>query len=374
MKERGSCQKWASICLSGYINNYLIAKSNTLNNLFSSNMEENFSLNLDSFLRLNDSAYQEINKLFRDFIPYKVEVNRPFVRYEEWDIFSQLAMMKLKFPEYHFYFTKKKVVLPGNYFDFTTLVSTANNYALLSENYTELLSMIIDSEVRKVAMDTTLSIKEQQELSLNQKYTLAKTFSRNNDINEFLMTQVLFSYLNLGFEENFQEKLNEAESIFINRKYLQFASDRFELLKKIGKGNDSPNFNFIDLDNKKKFLSEFEGHHVFINVWSLGCHSSVKEFPYLRQIQEQFRDEKFIFLNINNGDDTKNLSEYINTNLGGINGSAGGWNSEFNKLYFVKYIPRYILIDKEGKIVDPFAPRPSSTQLLPLLKSLVKEK
>ena len=36
------------------------------------------------------------------------------------------------------------------------------------------------------------------------------------------------------------------------------------------------------------------------------------------------------------------------------------------------YIPRFILADKEQKIIDAYAPRPSSTEIITLLDSLSK--
>ena len=36
------------------------------------------------------------------------------------------------------------------------------------------------------------------------------------------------------------------------------------------------------------------------------------------------------------------------------------------------YIPRFILVDKEQKIIDAYAPRPSSTEIITLLDSLSK--
>ena len=38
---------------------------------------------------------------------------------------------------------------------------------------------------------------------------------------------------------------------------------------------------------------------------------------------------------------------------------AKGWQSDIAKDYIIHSIPRFILIDKEGKIIDVNAPRPS---------------
>jgi len=46
------------------------------------------------------------------------------------------------------------------------------------------------------------------------------------------------------------------------------------------------------------------------------------------------------------------------------------WNSDFVRAYNITGIPRFILIDKEGNIVDSNAPRPSNPNLKELFNSL----
>ena len=48
------------------------------------------------------------------------------------------------------------------------------------------------------------------------------------------------------------------------------------------------------------------------------------------------------------------------------------WNSEFVKAYGISGIPRFILIDPKGNIVDANAERPSSPALTTQLENLLK--
>ncbi|MNE99606.1 hypothetical protein D3C80_1983100 [compost metagenome] len=54
-------------------------------------------------------------------------------------------------------------------------------------------------------------------------------------------------------------------------------------------------------------------------------------------------------------------------NLGGIQLFAGSGN-DFSKYYKVNTIPRFLVFDKQGKIVDVDAPRPSDPALKKLLE------
>lgn len=57
--------------------------------------------------------------------------------------------------------------------------------------------------------------------------------------------------------------------------------------------------------------------------------------------------------------------------LGGIQLFAPkGWQSQFIQDYKIKGIPRFLLIDPEGNIVSPDAPRPSNKSIKELFTEL----
>ena len=73
--------------------------------------------------------------------------------------------------------------------------------------------------------------------------------------------------------------------------------------------------------------------------------------------------------------DKKTWKQYINKQkLKGIHLIADqDWQSEFVKTYSVVKIPRAILIDKDGMIINAYAPKPSQkTQLSKLLSTVSK--
>ena len=59
--------------------------------------------------------------------------------------------------------------------------------------------------------------------------------------------------------------------------------------------------------------------------------------------------------------------------LGGVQIFAPkGWESDFVTGYMITGIPRFVLIDPDGNVVDASAPRPSSERLKPLLDKLLE--
>jgi thioredoxin-like negative regulator of GroEL len=48
----------------------------------------------------------------------------------------------------------------------------------------------------------------------------------------------------------------------------------------------------------------------------------------------------------------------------------GGMASEVAKAYGIRYVPRYVVVDAEGKVVEAFASKPGSAELNELLNNL----
>ncbi len=61
----------------------------------------------------------------------------------------------------------------------------------------------------------------------------------------------------------------------------------------------------------------------------------------------------------------------VDKELGGIQVFADNdWNSKFVQDYLIKGIPRFILVDPNGDIVNSNAPRPSENELVELFEEL----
>jgi hypothetical protein len=54
--------------------------------------------------------------------------------------------------------------------------------------------------------------------------------------------------------------------------------------------------------------------------------------------------------------------------------SIGGWSSPAAKFFKLESIPRYMLMNKKGEIIDKDAKRPSDSQILNDILKLLEEK
>ena len=144
----------------------------------------------------------------------------------------------------------------------------------------------------------------------------------------------------------------------------------------IAPGKISPKFSFKNNNNQFVNLDDFKNKYVYINLWTTWSQPSKEELPYLQELIKLYKkDIVFINISVDYQRDKSKWSKAIkDQDLKGIQLIAtNNWQSDFIKSYNVINIPRAILIDKEGKIIDAFAPKPSQQKLKNLLKSLVEK-
>ena len=118
-------------------------------------------------------------------------------------------------------------------------------------------------------------------------------------------------------------------------------------------------------------LKDFKGQYVFIDIWATHCFPCKEEIPYLEEIQEKLKRKNIAFIGIATDLDKDEWIKFIEEKA--LKGTQlimdRKWIS-FMHSYDVATIPRYILLDKEGKIINLNMPRPSNPQCMKILKSL----
>lgn len=134
----------------------------------------------------------------------------------------------------------------------------------------------------------------------------------------------------------------------------------------------------FDLNGKAFRLSDFKGKVVYLDIWASWCGPCRKQFPAAKAMKEELsKKEKksivFLYISIDNTETVwkKAIKELDIEGTHGL--SQGGWGSKVTSKFGVSSIPRYLIFDKKGKVVDPNAPRPSDPRTLQILKSLVKQ-
>lgn len=135
-------------------------------------------------------------------------------------------------------------------------------------------------------------------------------------------------------------------------------------------GRISPDFKAVDLDGKEYTLADFRGKYVYIDMWATWCGPCRREIPYLKKIEEQFAEAQIVFLGLSVDSDKAKWADMVKGgNLSGVQLYLGN-ESSFLDAYRVEGIPRFILIGKDGIIIDNDMTRPSEPQTAETLNAL----
>lgn len=149
----------------------------------------------------------------------------------------------------------------------------------------------------------------------------------------------------------------------------------YEGAKKLTAGTPSPSFNYENFKGGTTSLESLKGKVVYIDVWATWCMPCIQELPHLKELERKYHGKpvEFVSISIDEEKDRERWKEFIiQRELVGTQLIADkAWKSEFIEAYVIKAIPRFILIDKEGKIVRAEAPRPSDPATADFIDSLL---
>lgn len=138
----------------------------------------------------------------------------------------------------------------------------------------------------------------------------------------------------------------------------------------------SPTFAYENHKGGITKLEDLRGKYVYIDVWATWCAPCRAEIPHLKKVEEAFHGKniEFVSISVDTKKDYEKWKKFVtDQQLGGIQLYADNdWNSEFIKAYGINGIPRFILIDPKGNIVNANADRPSSPALTTLFNEILK--
>ena len=166
-----------------------------------------------------------------------------------------------------------------------------------------------------------------------------------------------------------------------NKQMIDYFHKTYENNQKMGKGKPSPKFeNYLDIKGGKKSLDSFKGKYVYIDVWATWCGPCIQQIPYLKTLEKEYHKKNIEFVSISTDESRRSGGSWEaaekkwrnfvkEKQMGGVQ-LWSGQDFSFQQAYQISGIPRFILIDPDGNIVDANAPRPSDPRLKALFNSL----
>ena len=334
---------------------YLIERNSFINDRINGADSNLFGQKPQEFKENVKAFFAELDKKLKAY-----GFDEEFVKNQEkWTNYKFVEYLTI-FPTYHRYTSGNEAILPDDFYaerdgidyDNAEEFRTIDTYRdLVRSKFYTIINNPNDAENIKKFISEVNALK-----SDNIRADLAKgTFqliSPNSTVNK-----EIFDFINKNVTD---EKVKEA------------AKKAYDVATKLTSGSPSPKFsNYENFNGGTTSLDDFKGKVTYIDVWAT-CRG---EIPALKELEKKFHGKDVAFVSISIDQNKDEWKEFVKSeDLKGVQLFAeNAFESQFIQDYGIRQIPTFIIIDKEGKIVNADAPRPSSDEITGLLEGLLKK-
>ena len=193
---------------------------------------------------------------------------------------------------------------------------------------------------------------------------------KNAEVRESILHHIASEYVdNFGVKD-----VTELSNIY--NTYVQSPELKSSMVKKFERwdlslpGKLSPSFNAEDIHGNEYTLADFRGKYVYIDMWATWCGPCKREIPYMKDLENDFKDAEIVFLGLSIDRDKNAWTEMVRSGeLSGVQLYLGP-GSKFQEAYRIEGIPRFILIGKDGRIISNDMTRPSEDATAETLRNL----
>lgn len=186
-----------------------------------------------------------------------------------------------------------------------------------------------------------------------------------------LLSFQMLKVMNLIKEENQRNELFRKKfSEFQNSKYQMFVGSQLKVINNQQKGKPFPAIAFEDESGKKMSLAKFKGKYVVIDLWATWCAPCRETTPVFEyQANKYSYNDKLVFLSASIDADKNKWKLDLKNKKSAV---IQWWVSDPNVLnnLGVEGIPRFIMIDPEGKIYNANLPRPDETNFINIIDEI----
>ena len=338
---------------------YLIERNSFINDRINGADSNLFGQKPQEFKENVKAFFAELDKKLKAY-----GFDEEFVKNQEkWTNYKFVEYLTI-FPTYHRYTSGNEAILPDDFYaerdgidyDNAEEFRTIDTYRdLVRSKFYTIINNPNDAENIKKFISEVNALK-----SDNIRADLAKgTFqliSPNSTVNK-----EIFDFINKNVTD---EKVKEA------------AKKAYDVATKLTSGSPSPKFsNYENFNGGTTSLDDFKGKVTYIDIWATWCLPCRGESPALKELEKKFHGKDVAFVSISIDQNKDEWKEFVKSeDLKGVQLFAeNAFESQFIQDYGIRQIPTFIIIDKEGKIVNADAPRPSSDEITGLLEGLLKK-
>jgi thiol-disulfide isomerase/thioredoxin len=204
---------------------------------------------------------------------------------------------------------------------------------------TNALNLLNDSEFEEKFVSTVIDKNPSAKVKQSLLYNLIRiNYSRDN-------------------KEQGDKYYNQLIEKFPDSKYAELAKKEYSPQKNINVGKIVPPFSFENLNKPGSMITNetLLGKYCLIDIWAVWCGPCVSEMPNLHKTYKKFRSKKFNIFSMSIDAKKEDIAKFRKGKwrMPWLHSfSPGVWDSKAVEFFEVTGIPKPMLINPEGKIVE----------------------
>lgn len=282
---------------------------------------------------------------------------------------QQHLLTKNNYDKFNFFHTKVHPDLPSNYYDEVKNLNLDDDVSF--KNNKDFRALVVENFL--------LTSKEALEKNLNLtilEFTKNKVKDiKSRSVRESIVS-MLFKQMNIN-NKNYKSDYTEIMAMLTSENLKEKLTARYNGVTATKPEMPSFDFNYENHKGGNTTLADLKGKLVYIEIWATWCGPCLQEQPALTQLIKDYKEKNIEFVSISidiKNDYTKWRDMVVKNKVGGVQLIADkSLQSDFMKAFSVGLIPRTILLDENGNIINPHAPRPSATETRAYLDSLLQK-
>ena len=328
------------------------------------NYRELYSLSSDKFNQKLDSIQGVLNS-YIDSIKGETKL---IVEMEKMRAKYTILGIRNNYPQYFAYLNDMEFNPDSADFSFLNELNVNEADHLMFDDYANLVNTFVELKLSKMPNYKELSEKPAVE-RLPVLFALVDSFIANPTVRDYAKMNLMEEDLSYGdfylLGEVIQTYLKGCQTL----EYANIVKTKFDKKMLLAPGVPAPVFKYNDINGKEYSLEDFKGKLVYIDFWATWCGPCRFELPYLKSLEKEYHGKNVVFVSISVDDNKAAWEKMVKEqDMKGVQLHAeGAWQSFVAKHYQIRGIPTFFIIDANGNILRPNAPRPSSKEIKPLL-------
>lgn len=293
----------------------------------------------------------EIEKNFK-------RVDKNFIETEKNRIKYFWGLSHVMYPLYFNYYNSPNKFEPSPEYDNYLAELNINDSSLISlPEYRQFVHNYLSSKTNSYFEDSAIS-DANPSFTVYQLEKIKELFT-DPAVRSYLSYRVLRDHVMYDGIKDYDLIWPLFEDLCKNDSFKKEITDEIRKWDYLRPGSPAKDFAGVTIKGDSVHLSDFKGKYVYVDVWATWCKPCLGEIPDLTRIEEEMKDNNIVFISASVDRDKSEWEKMMNEReMHGVQIYVGN-SRALSEFYMIKGIPRFMLFDRDGNILEVSAERPS---------------